>query len=129
MAGRKANPTPEKEEKSHRHYSTDEIVTAIMKAGGLVSRAARLLKCSRDTIYARREEPAIREAIERARYYALDDAEDALQHLVKEREPAAVFFTLKTLGKMRGYIERQELTGKDGEELVIRVVREGNARA
>ena len=119
----KANQTPEKEPTSFRQYTTEEIIKAIIKADGLVSVAARILKCGRATIYARRAEPAIAEAIEQARYYAIDNAEEALHDLVEAREPAAVFFMLKTLGKSRGYIERQEVTGADGapQETVITV--------
>lgn len=115
--------TPKKNTPAYRHYSTAEIIAAIYKANGLIAPAARILKCSRETIYARRAEPAIADAITMARYYALDEAEEALHDLVEAREPAAVFFMLKTLGKSRGYIERQEVTGADGapQETVITV--------
>ena len=38
----------------------------------------------------------------------MDLAEKRLFDLVNEGHPSAIIFTLKTLGKHRGYIERQE---------------------
>lgn len=47
----------------------------------------------------------------------LDYAESALLKLIKEGNATALIFFLKTKGKHRGYIERSELTGKDGTDL------------
>jgi hypothetical protein len=38
-------------------------------------------------------------------------------------EPWAVALTLKTLGKQRGYVERQEVTGADAGPVDVRVVK------
>jgi hypothetical protein len=38
-------------------------------------------------------------------------------------DTGAITFTLKTLGKSRGYVERQEITGKDGEAFGIEITR------
>jgi len=37
-------------------------------------------------------------------------------------DTTSMIFFLKTQGKKRGYIERQEITGEDGNELVIKVI-------
>ena len=50
----------------------------------------------------------MRQAIEEGRNQLLDLAEKRLFDLVNEGHPSAIIFTLKTLGKHRGYIERQE---------------------
>ena len=45
---------------------------------------------------------------------ALDYAESQLHKQIGEGSTAATIFYLKTKGKKRGYIERQEITGADG---------------
>lgn len=100
------NNTPIK--KNHRHYTTDEIVNALMAKGGIISNAAKSIGCGRDVIYKRKHEPEIAEAIERGRYFLVDDAEIALIDRVQAEDTTAIIFTLKTLGKSRGYVERVE---------------------
>lgn len=101
-----ANPTPIKT--GHRHYTTEEIVAALLAKGGIVSAAARHIGCDRDTIYNRKDDPAIADAIQRGRYFAVDDAEEALHSQVQAKDTTAIIFTLKTQGKSRGYVERVE---------------------
>ena len=45
---------------------------------------------------------------------ALDFAESQLHKQISENSTAATIFYLKTKGKKRGYIERQEITGAEG---------------
>ena len=45
---------------------------------------------------------------------ALDFAESQLHKQIAKQSTAATIFYLKTKGKKRGYIERQEITGADG---------------
>ena len=45
---------------------------------------------------------------------ALDFAESQLHKQISDNSTAATIFYLKTKGKKRGYIERQEITGADG---------------
>ena len=51
----------------------------------------------------------------------IDNVESKLYQKALEGEGWAVCFFLKTQGKRRGYIERQEHTGEDGREIVFRV--------
>jgi len=118
--------------KTSRHFSTAEIAKAIYAADGLLTRAANLLGCDRMTIYRRANEPEIAEAIKDARAFIVFDAEDALRNRIRDGDTTAIIFTLKTLGKQHGYIERHELTGRDGapllsfEDLKRRVVGDDN---
>lgn len=59
--------------------------------------------------------------MEEGRNRLLDLAEKRLFDLVNEGHPSAIIFTLKTLGKHRGYIERQEheISGPGGGALRI----------
>jgi maltooligosyltrehalose synthase len=49
----------------------------------------------------------------------LDFAENALDKQIKAGSVAAICFFLKCKAKHRGYVERQELTGRDGEALQL----------
>jgi hypothetical protein len=49
----------------------------------------------------------------------VDYAEMGLRGAVLNKEAWAIAFSLKTLGKSRGYVERQEVTGKDGGAIVV----------
>jgi hypothetical protein len=98
-----------------QQYTSDQIIQALKDTNGLVSLAAKRLKCSPQTIYNRAKEvQSVQRAIEEARDELVDYAELALRSAVIGKEPWAVQFALKTLGKSRGYIERQELTGAGG---------------
>ncbi len=101
-------------------YTPEKIITAIEKAHGKVSLAARSLKCSRQTImnYAK-EYPDVKQALEDSRELTLDIAEDKLFNAIKKGHAWAICFYLKTQGKQRGYIERHEHGGTDGEPIEV----------
>lgn len=48
-----------------------------------------------------------------------DFCEAALQKRIEAGDTVAIIFTLKTRFKDRGYVERQELTGAEGRDLVL----------
>jgi hypothetical protein len=74
-------------------------------------------------------DPELTEAANEARETMLDNAESKLYTEAMGGNTAALIFLLKTQGKKRGYIERQETTGADGQaqKMVIEVVRRDNA--
>jgi hypothetical protein len=56
---------------------------------------------------------------------ALDFAESQLHKQIGDQNTSATIFYLKTKGKKRGYVERQEITGIDGDNVFsIKVVDE-----
>jgi hypothetical protein len=88
----------------------EAIAQALEASVGNISHAARSLKVTRQTLYNRiKESPTLKAALEDARETALDNAESALQSAVLAKEAWAVCFTLKTIGKGRGYVERNEV--------------------
>jgi len=104
-------------------YKTDEIINAIEATNGMVYLAAKKLGCTPQTIYNRaRKTNSIRQAIDNARAIMLDFAEQKLRQSIINGDPWAVQFILKTLGKNRGYVERQELQHNikemDDQELI-----------
>lgn len=69
------------------------------------------------------QHPELRAVKQEAEEAILDHAESALYRAVLSGEPWAVKWLLATKGKGRGYVERQEVTGKDGEAFSITVRR------
>ena len=111
--------------KRHR-WTDDELIAGLKSAGGMVHLAARQLGCAPTVIYRRlKRSERLREVLEDQREEFLDIAEASLKRKVIDGEGWAVCFTLKTLGKSRGYVERKELTGANGERLVPREALEG----
>jgi hypothetical protein len=104
--------------KESRHHSTEEIVKAVTKARGLITVAARFLGCTPQAIRSRaKNEDEIRQAITNARDGFVDRAEEKLMAAVNKGQPWSISLVLKTLGKERGYVERGEITGANGEPL------------
>jgi len=92
-----------------RLYSDANIIKALKSANGGVYLAASKLGCDPKTIYNRADSnPKIQRVIDEMRGELVDLAEAALKKAVAERQGWAVCFTLKTQGKQRGYVERQE---------------------
>jgi len=93
-------------------------IEALTKSLGIVTDACNESGISRDTHYRwMQEDPEYRAAVESLADVSLDFAESKLYKLIKEGNPAATIFYLKTRGKKRGYIERQEITGADGVDI------------
>jgi hypothetical protein len=98
-----------------QRYTPQQIIAALEKTKGLQRLAARELGCDRDTIlnYIHRY-PSVRAVAYTQRGELLDEAEMQLYKAILRGEPWAVILCLKTLGKDRGYVERREVTGKQG---------------
>jgi len=52
---------------------------------------------------------------------SLDMAETKLLSAVRDGKTTELLFYLKTKGKRRGYVERQELTGAEGNQLDVKI--------
>lgn len=91
-------------------YTPEQIIKALADTRGLVSLAARHLGCSPTTIrsYAKKYK-SVAEALKEEREKMTDIAELSLYNKIQEGEGWAVCFYLKTQGKSRGYVERQEI--------------------
>ena len=96
-------------------FTPEQVIAALVKCRGLTFQAARELGCSYDTVERMiNKHPEVRRAREQQRGEFVDTAEDKLRDAVDAGESWAVTFTLKCLGKKRGYVERTEQTGADG---------------
>lgn len=100
-----------------RKYTLQEVIEAVQKANGLLAVAARQLGCSRQTVYNYVEKySTVASALAEARETNIDFVEGQLMKAIRDGNVPAIMFFLKTVGKSRGYVERQEVTGVAGGE-------------
>ena len=101
-------------------YTTAQMIEALREKHGNLSAAARFLGCSRNTISRYINTYSTVQAVaDEERETLIDFAENQLFKQVQDGNITAIIFTLKTIGKSRGYVERQEVTGKDGGAIVV----------
>lgn len=100
-------------------FTTKQMIEAIGQAKGVLAQAARLLNCDRQTVanYIDRH-PTVKAAFDEANETTIDYVESQLLKQIGAGVPSSTIFFLKTKAKHRGYVERTEHTGKDGEPLV-----------
>lgn len=93
-----------------------EFLETFYKAFGNISLACKTFGINRDTYYEwRKKYPEFAAKADEAIDRRIDMAEDMLNRKCLEGDVTAIIFTLKTIGKRRGYVERQEITGAEGE--------------
>tara|TARA_R100001244_G_scaffold132365_2_gene108464 strand:+ start:1327 stop:1689 length:363 start_codon:yes stop_codon:yes gene_type:complete len=91
------------------------LIEALEKSLGVVTIACRVSGVGRTTYYEwYNEDKEFRIAVDDIKNVALDFAETQLHTQIRANSTAATIFYLKTQGKGRGYIERQEFTGVEG---------------
>jgi hypothetical protein len=86
------------------------MLDALERSLGIVSTACEKAGISRQTHYNwLKDDPEYKEAVRAIEERTIDFAESHLHALIKDKNPAATIFFLKTKGKNRGYVERQEI--------------------
>lgn len=91
-------------------YTAERAVMAIRGSKGFVTTIATRLGCSVATVYNLiKRFPTVAEALDHERETMLDFAESKLLKLIDAENVTAIIFFLKTQGKKRGYIEKQEV--------------------
>lgn len=86
----------------------NRFLEALTLTLGNVTGACAKIKVSRQTYYNWMKNPEFAEAVEEVNESNLDYAESKLLSLIRQENPTAIIFYLKTKGKKRGYIERVE---------------------
>jgi len=90
-----------------------QMLEALEKSLGIVTTATKAAGISRETHYRwMKEDPEYKEKVDSIGDIALDFAESQLHKQIREGNSTATIFFLKTKGKNRGYIERQEVQQK-----------------
>jgi hypothetical protein len=101
------------------------MLDALEKSLGVVTAACKAVGIGRTTHYLWMQEDAeYRAAVEGLSDVALDFAESQLHKQIKDGNSTATIFYLKTKGKKRGYIERQEVEVASGKMFQIEVLGE-----
>lgn len=111
------------EREPRSQYSVQQFIDAIPKTGGIISTIAARIGCDWHT--ARKyidNHPTIKQVYLDECERVTDLAESQLIAAINNGDMQAVKFYLTTKGKKRGYVERQEVTGADGDALTIRIV-------
>jgi hypothetical protein len=100
----------------HNNTLKKAMIKALEQSLGIVTTAAKMVGIERQSHYRWLEEdPKYKAAVDSIADMALDMAESSLHHQINERVPASTIFYLKTKGKRRGYIEKQEIGFTDNE--------------
>lgn len=102
-------------------FTPEEVANALRLKRGLIYPTSKALGCTPKTVrvYIKRY-ASVREVLEEQRERLIDSAELRLIDAVEGRaEPWAVAMVLKTLGRNRGYVERDErsLVNADGDSI------------
>src|SRR5688572_8703617 len=107
---------------ANEKYTAEQMIKALQATKGMITLAARHLGCSHVTVLRYIEQyPTVKAARDQERDKMGDAVELALyDEAVNKRNTAALIFMAKTLFKDRGYVERQEHTGKDGGAIILK---------
>jgi len=103
-----------------REETAARIIKALQETNGLLTMAAAKSGIGYRTVcrYVA-DYPSVKAAAQDAKEGMLDFAEGKLYQKIKAGDNTAIIFYLKTQGKARGYIERQELSNPTGESFKI----------
>jgi hypothetical protein len=109
----------------YQRYTAKQVADALIETKGMVFIAAQRLGCSPETVrlYCKRY-PSVQAARDTQRGIMVDTAELKLWQSIQNGEAWGIAFCLKTIGKDRGYVERQEHSGTPEAPMVLRVVYE-----
>ena len=91
-------------------HSKKKVVDALEKSLGVVTTACKIAEVSRTQFYQwLKDDEDFAKKVKEIENVTLDFVESQLHKQIKENSTAATIFFLKTKGKKRGYIERQEI--------------------
>lgn len=106
-----------------RVYSTEQIIDALEKTHGGIFLAADAIGCSYKTIHRRADEvKVVQDVIDKYSGRRTDVAILKLEQAINNGEPWAITLQLTKSenGRSRGYSDRHEITGADGESITIK---------
>ena len=99
-------------------HNKKKVLEALEKSFGVVTTACKAVGVSRTQFYQwLKDDAEFKKQVDDINNIALDMAESQLHKQIINGNTSATIFYLKTKGKNRGYVERQELTGFEGTKL------------
>lgn len=88
----------------------NEVFVALTATTGNIAAAARRLGATRDGLWKFVERhPRLLQLTKDFRESIVDNAESAFNRAVVTEQPWAIQFALRTIGRRRGYVDRQEI--------------------
>lgn len=106
-----------------REATANKIIAAIKSEKGYLTLAAKKAGLSYVTVWRYAQDfLSVKEAVEEAKETVLDFVEGQLYKKIEDGDVASIIFYLKTKGKSRGYVERQEQQRMDKVTITVRHV-------
>ena len=103
-----------------RQDTAQRIIKALGESAGLMTVVAKKAGVSYTTLKRYTAEyPTVKAAVLDAKEAMLDFAEGKLFAKIRDGDNTAIIFYLKTQGKSRGYVERQEVANPEGESFKV----------
>ena len=86
------------------------LLKALQKSMGIVSKACEIAKLDRGTFYNYyNDDEQFKHDVDNMQEYVLDFAESKLLENIKDKKETSIIFYLKTKGRKRGYVEKQDV--------------------
>ena len=99
------------------------VLLALEKSLGVVTTACKNAGVGRTQFYNwLKDDKEFSKAVREIENIALDFAESQLHQQIQSGNTSATIFYLKTKGKKRGYVERQEIAGVEEQPVEINVI-------
>ena len=100
-----------------------QVSEALLKSDGNLTAAASKLGVTRQAVYNYIKRYDLQSVLDQARENMVDEAVGQLHKLVRDGNLGATIFYLKTQAKGRGFTERIEQTGANGEPIEYRQIK------
>lgn len=102
----------------NRDGRKEEVLKHLKDMLGVVTYACEKAGITTRTFYRWKEsDPEFAARVEEVSEMQIDYVEKNLLSAIKDKNPACLIFYLKTKGRKRGYVERIEHTGADGQPI------------
>ena len=107
----------------------ERVLKALAENRAFVATACKEAQIARSTFYVWLEiDSDFAEAVQDIEEAVFDGVENVLHNMIEEKNTAATIFYSKTKMKSRGYVERNEITGADGEPVKAQIYLPDNGR-
>mgnify|MGYP003668372498 FL=1 len=100
-----------------------QVSDALLASDGNLTAAATKLGVTRQGVYDYIDRYKLQDVLDQSREKMADEAVGQLHRLVRDGNLGAIIFYLKTQHKPRGFTERIETTGKDGDAIEVRQIK------